>query len=140
MHAPGKLARLGRTLVRACEVADECIGEVDPAIVVAGLQAVQPCPGRALEHERNILHGNALVAVRDADGRGVVDQPVIRLHGAGVLGRVSWEREPFGKGLVLNAGPETRRTQLVFFFYGQGLSKSLDPVALVVLYDSFTGA
>ena len=103
-------------LVRAREVADEGLGEVDPAVDAAGLQAVQPCPGRALEHEWNIPYGNSLVAVRYINGRGVINQRVLRLHGAGVLGRVSGEREPFGKGLVSDAGPETRRTQLVFFF------------------------
>ena len=94
------------SLVRACEVADEGLGEVDPAVDVAGLQTVQPCPGRALEHEWNILHGNTLVAVSYADDRGVVDQPVFRLHEAGVLGSVLREREPFGEGLVANAGAE----------------------------------
>jgi len=73
LHAQGELARLGRTLVRAGEVADECFGEVDPAVDAAGLQAVQPCPGRALEHERNILYGDTLVAVCYADSHGVVD-------------------------------------------------------------------
>ena len=108
--------RVGRSLVRAREVADEGLGEVDPAIDAAWLQAVQPCPGRALEHERNVLHDNALVAVRDADGCRVVDQPVLRLHGAGVFGHVSWEREPFGERFVSDAGAETRRTQLIIFF------------------------
>src|SRR4051812_910645 len=51
LHAQGKLARLGKSLIRACEVADESFGEVDPAVDATGLQAVQPCPGRALEHE-----------------------------------------------------------------------------------------
>ena len=82
------------SLVRACEVADEGLGEVDPAVDAAGLQTVQPCLGRALEHEWNVLHGNPLVAVRYADGRGVIYQPVFRLHRAGVLG---CEREPFGE-------------------------------------------
>ena len=108
--------RLGRSLVRAREVADEGFGEVDPAVDAAGLQAVQPCPGHALEHEWNVLYGNTLVAVRYVDGRGVVNQPVFPLHGADVLGRVSGEREPFGKGLVSDAGSKTGRTQLVFFF------------------------
>ena len=49
LYAQGKLARLGRSLVRACEVADEGLGEVNPAVDAAGLQTVQPCPGRALE-------------------------------------------------------------------------------------------
>ena len=116
LYAQGKLARLGRSLVRAREVMDEGLGEVDPSVDAAGLQTVQPCPGRAPEHEWNILHGNSLVAVHYVDGRGVVDQPVFRLHGAGVFGCVSGEREPFGEGLISDAGPETRRTQLVFFF------------------------
>src|SRR3954463_8014452 len=79
LHAQGELARLGRSLVRAREVADKSLGEVDPAVDAAGLQAVQPCPGRALEHERDVLHGNTLVAVRYADGGGVVNQPIFRL-------------------------------------------------------------
>ena len=80
------------------------------------------------------------VAVCYVVGRGVVNQPVLRLHGAGVLGRVSWEGEPFGKGLISNAGPETRRTQLVFFFQRQGSVKSVDPVAGVVFPDSLAVA
>ena len=116
MNAQGELARLGRPLVRAGEVADESFGEIYPAVDAAGLQAVQPCPGGALEHEWNILHGNVLVAVCDADGCGVVDQPVLRLHGAGVFGRISREREPLGERLILNAGAKARRTQLIFFF------------------------
>ena len=120
LHAQGELTQLGRTLVRAGEVADEYFDEVDSAVDAARLQAVQPCPGRALEHERNVFYGDTLVAVRYVDSRRIVNQPVLWLHGAGVLGRVSWEREPFGKGLVSNAGPETRQTQLVFFFQRQG--------------------
>ena len=73
LHAQGELARLGRPLLRAREVADEGFGEVDPAVDAAGLQAVQPCPGRALEHEWNVLHGNSLVAVCYVDVRGVVN-------------------------------------------------------------------
>src|SRR3954465_14695422 len=99
LHAQGELARFGRSLVRAREVTDESLGEFDPTVDAAGLQAVQPCPGCALEHERNILHGNALVAVRYADGCGVVNQPVLWLHGAGVLGGISGESESFGEGL-----------------------------------------
>ena len=60
-------------LVRADEVADESFGEVDPTVDTAGLQTIQPCPGRTLEHEQNVLHGNALVAVRYVDSRGVVN-------------------------------------------------------------------
>ena len=85
-------------------------------LMLGGLQAVEPRSGNALKHERDVLHGNALVAVCYADDGGVVNQPVLRLHGAGVFGRVSWEREPFGEGLVSNAGAETRRTQLIFLF------------------------
>ena len=73
LYAEGELARLGRPLVSAREVVDEGFGEVDPAVDAAGLQVVQPCPGRALEHEWNILHGNTLVAVCYVDGRGVVN-------------------------------------------------------------------
>ena len=62
-----------------------------------------------MKHERDVFHDNALVAVRYADGRGVVDQPVFRLHGAGVFGCVSGEREPFGKGLFSDARTETCR-------------------------------
>ena len=51
LHAQGELARLGRSLVHAREVADKSLGEVDPAVDAAGLQTVQPRPGRALEHE-----------------------------------------------------------------------------------------
>ena len=107
--------RGGRPLVRAGEVADEGFGEINLAIDAAGLQAVKPRPGCALEHEQDVLHGNALVAIRYADGSGVVDQPVLRLHGAGVLGRVSREGEPFGKGLIPNSWAETGRAQRVFF-------------------------
>ena len=48
--------------MHAGEVADEGLGEIYPAVDATGLQTVQPRPGRALEHERNILHGNAPVA------------------------------------------------------------------------------
>ena len=50
LHAQGELSWLGRPLVRAGEVAYESFGEVDPTVDAAGLQTVQPCPGRALEH------------------------------------------------------------------------------------------
>ena len=60
-------------LVCAGEVVDEGFGELNLVVNVAGLQAVKPCPGCALEHERDVLHNNAVVAVRYADGRGVVD-------------------------------------------------------------------
>src|SRR4051812_26180791 len=73
LHTQGELARLGRSLVRVREVADESLGEVDPAVDAAGFQAVQPCPSRALEHERNVLDGDALVAACYVDGGGVVD-------------------------------------------------------------------
>ena len=73
-------------------------------------------------------------------GCGVVYQPVFRLHGAGVLGRVSGEREPFGEGLVSDAGPKARRTQLVFFFQRQGSVESVDPVVGVVFSDSLSVA
>ena len=116
LDAQGELARLGRPLVRAGEVADECFSEVNPTVDAAGLQAVQPCPGRALEHERKVLHGNALVAVRDSNGGGVVDQLVLQLHRAGVLGCISREREPLGERFVPDAGAEARRTQPIFFF------------------------
>ena len=91
MDAQGKLAGLGRPLVCAGEIADEDFREVYPAVDAVGLEAVQPSACHALKHERDVLHGNALVAVRYADGRGLVDQPVLRLHGAIVFWRVSWE-------------------------------------------------
>ena len=140
LYAQGELARFGRPLVRAGEVADEDFSEIYPAIDAAGLQAVQPCPGRALEHERNVLHSNTLVAVCYVDGRGVVDQPVLRLHGAGVLGCVSGEREPFGEGLVSDAGAKIRRTQLIFFLKRQGSVETVDPVAGIILSDSLSAA
>ena len=71
------------------------------------------------------------------DGRGVVDQPVFRLHGAVVLGRVSWEREPLGEGLVPDAWAEARRTDIVFFFQRQGSRQAVDPMAGVIFADSF---
>lgn len=61
------------------------------------------------KHERDVFHGNALVAVCYTNGRGVVDQPVLRLHGAGVLGRASREGEPLGEGLISYSGAETGR-------------------------------
>ena len=67
----------------------------------------------------------------------VVDQPVFRLHGAVVLGRVSWEREPYGEGLVTDAGAKTRRADIVFFFQCQGSHQAVDPMAGVVFADSF---
>ena len=116
LDAQGELARLGRPLIRVGEVADEGFGEVNPAIDAAGLQAVEPRPGRAVKHERDVLHGNALVAVRYADCQGVVDQPVLRLHGAGVFGCISLEGEPFGEGLISDSWAETGRAQRVLFF------------------------
>ena len=65
---------------------------------------------------RDVSYGNALVAVRYVDGCGVVDQPIFRLHGVGIFGRVSGEREPFGEGVISNTGAETRRTQLILLF------------------------
>ena len=132
--------RLGRTLVRACEVADECIGEVDPAVDAAGLQAVEPRPSSALKHERDVLHGNALVAVCYADGSGVVDQLVLRLHGAGVFGHVSWEGEPFGEGLITNSGAEAGRAQRILLFKRQGSVEAIDPVASIILSNSLSAA
>ena len=92
---------------------------------------------RALKHERDVLHGSAPVDVRYADCGGVVDQPIFRLHGVVVLGRVSREREPFGEGLVADAGAETRRADIIFFFQGQGSRKAVDPMAGIVFVDSF---
>ena len=95
---------------------DEDFGEIQLAIDAIRLEAVQPCLGRALEHGRNILHGNAPVATCYVDCGGVVNQPILRIHGAVVLGSVSWEREPFGKGLVADAGAKSRRADIIFFF------------------------
>ena len=81
------LARLGRPLVGAGEVTDEDFGEIYPDVDAVGLEVVEPGPCRALEHERDILYGNALVAVRYADGGGVVNKPIFRLHGAVVFRR-----------------------------------------------------
>ena len=91
MNAQRELARLGRSLVGAGEVADEYFGEIYPAVDVVGLEAVQPGACRALKHERDVLHGNVPVAVCYADRGRVVDQPIFRLHGAVVLGCVSGE-------------------------------------------------
>ena len=100
LDAQEELSGLGRPLVRVGEVADEGFSEINPAVDAAGIQVVKPRPGCALKHEWDVLHSNALVAVRYADGHGVVDQPVLLLHEAGVLGRISWEREPFREGLI----------------------------------------
>ena len=131
---------LGSPLVGAGEVADEYFSEINPVVDAAGLQAVEPRPSNALKHERDILHGNALVAVRYADGCGVVDQPVLRLHGAGVLGRVSREGEPSGEGLILNSGAETGRAQRIFFFKCQGSVETIDSMASIILSDSLSEA
>ena len=40
LHAQGELAMLGRSLVRAREVADEGLGEVDLAVDAARLQTI----------------------------------------------------------------------------------------------------
>ena len=116
LDAEGELARLGRPLVGAGEVADEDFGEVQPTVDAVGLEAVEPCARRALQHEGDVLHGDAPIAVGYADGRGVVDEPIFRLHRAVVLGRVSGEREPFGEGLVADAGAKAWRADIVFFF------------------------
>ena len=80
LNAQRELAGLGQPLVGAGEVADEDFSEIYPAVDVAGLQAVQPCLGRALEHERNVFYGYMLVAVHYADCRGIVSQLIFRLH------------------------------------------------------------
>ena len=72
--------------------------------------------GCALKHERDVLHGNVLVAVRYVDDFGVVVQPVLPLHGAGILGRISREGEPFGEGLISDSWAETGRAQGSLFF------------------------
>ena len=69
-----------------------------------------------MKHERYVLHGYALVAVRYADSGRVVDQPIFRLHRAVVLGRVSGEQEPFGEVLVADAGAKARRADIIFLF------------------------
>ena len=140
MDTKRKLARLGWPLVGAGEVADEDFSEIYPAVDAVGLQAVQPCPGRALEHERNVLHSNVLFSVFYVDGCGVVYRPVIRLHRAIVLGSVSREREPFEEGLVANAGGETRRADCIFFFKRQGSGQAVDPVAGVIFSYSLMAA
>ena len=73
LDTQGELSGLGSLLVGAGEVADEDLGEINPAVDAAGLQAVEPRPGSALKHERAVLHGNSLVAVRYVDGRGVIN-------------------------------------------------------------------
>ena len=118
LYAQGELSGLGSPFVGAGEVAYEGFGEVQPAVDAVRLEAVEPGARRALEHQGDIFHGNASIAIRYANGGGVVDQPVFRLHGAVVFGRVSWEREPFGKGLVADAGAKTRWANINFFFQG----------------------
>ena len=73
LDAQGELSGLGRPLVGAGEVADEGLGEINPAVDAAGLQAIEPSSGCTLKHEWDVLHGNTLVAVRYADGHQVVD-------------------------------------------------------------------
>ena len=116
LDAQRELAWLGRPLVSAGEVADEDFGEVYPAVDTVGLEAIQPSARCSLKHEGDILHGNTLVAVCYVNCDGLVDQLVFRLHRAVVLGRVSQEREPFGEGLVADAGAKARRAEIVFFF------------------------
>ena len=140
MDTQGELSGLGCLLVGAGEVADEGFREVEPAVDVVRLEAVEPGARHALEHQGNIFHGSTPVAVCYANRRGVVDQPIFRLHGAVVLGRVSWEREPFGEGLVADAGAKAGRADIIFFFQGQGSREAVDPVAGVVLADSFVVA
>ena len=112
----GELSGLGRPLVGAGEVADEGFSEIYPVVDVVGLEAVQPGPSRALKHQGDVLHDNTLVSVCYVDCGGVVDQPVLRLHKAIVFGRVYWDREPFGEGLIANAGARTRWADRIFFF------------------------
>ena len=94
----------------------------------------------ALKHERDVLHDNVLVAVCYADGRGVVDQPVLQLHGAGLFGRVLWEGEPFGEGLIADLGAETGWAQRIFLFKRQGSVEAIDTVASIILSDSLSAA
>ena len=51
LDAKGELARLGRPLVGAGEVADEDFCEVQPTVDVVRLEAVEPRACRALQHE-----------------------------------------------------------------------------------------
>ena len=50
LDAQGELPGLGRLLVRAGEVVDEDLSEINPAVNAAGLQAVEPRLGSALKH------------------------------------------------------------------------------------------
>ena len=51
-----------------------------------------------------------------------------------------WEREPFGEGLVADAGAEARRADIIIFFQGQGSRKAVDPMAGIILADSLAVA
>ena len=98
------------------------IGEPGPepdlcADLIETAQRAQPHRALpALKRERDVLHGYAPVAVRHADSGRVVDEPIFRLHRAAVLRCVSGEREPFGEGLVADAGAKAWRADIVFFF------------------------
>ena len=116
MDAEGELAGLGRPLVRAGEVADEDFREVQPAVDAVGLEAVEPGACRALQHERDVLHGYVPVAVRYTDGGRVVDEPIFRLHRALYLGVSLGSENPLGKGSSRMRGAKAWRADIVFFF------------------------
>ena len=81
LHAHGELAGANGSLVCPREVADKGFLEVDPCVDAANWQTIQPRASRPLEHERCVAHGETTIGTGDANGRGVVGEPVFWLHG-----------------------------------------------------------
>ena len=86
LYAHGELAGTAWSLVGPAKVPYEGLFEVDPRVDAAHRQTVQPGAGQPLEHERRVAHGEPVVAACDADGGGVVGEPVLRLDRVVVLG------------------------------------------------------
>ena len=76
-----------------------------------------------------------MIGTGDANGRGVVGEPVFWLHGPIVLGGVAGKHEPLGKGLLPDAWAEARRPDSAALLHLQGVSKPIEAVASVGVVD-----
>ena len=83
------MVRPARPPVGAAEVASKRLLELWPGVDGPRLEAVEPHPRGPLQHERDVANRHALVAAGDVDGHGVVDQPILGVGFAVVLGGVA---------------------------------------------------
>src|SRR6266567_3692286 len=77
-----QLVRPIRSLVRAGEVVDEGILEIQPAVDASLRQVVQPDSSGAFEHDGHIPDSPSPVSSCDMHGLYIVQEPVIRLSAA----------------------------------------------------------